>query len=135
MDATAASLTTVARISARKKVLADLAADLIIEPNSRFKCSNHGFALLSLVMEAIVGEPFTPWIKREIVDAVGLKETTPDMPIPEGAPFARGHSAKLLLGERMIGGVEPRALGFGELHRRMALAGERRVFARPVSRG
>jgi CubicO group peptidase (beta-lactamase class C family) len=76
-----------------REVLADLAADPIIEPNSRFKYSNH---------EAIASEPFAVWIKREIVEAVGLKETTPDMPIPEGAPFARGHSAKLLLGERMI---------------------------------
>jgi hypothetical protein len=31
-----------------------------------------------------------------------LTETTPDMPIPKGAPFARGHSTKLLLGERVI---------------------------------
>ena len=85
-----------------REVLADLAAEPIIEPNSRFKYSNHGFALLGLLIEAIAEEPFKDWIKREIVDAVGLKETTPDMPIPQGAPFARGHSAKLLLGERMI---------------------------------
>jgi CubicO group peptidase (beta-lactamase class C family) len=85
-----------------QEVMVDLAADPIIEPNSRFKYSNHGFALLGLMIEAIAGEPFMVWMKREIVDAVGLKETTPDMPIPEGAPFARGHSAKLLLGERVI---------------------------------
>jgi CubicO group peptidase (beta-lactamase class C family) len=85
-----------------REVLADLAADPVIEPNSRFKYSNHGFALLGLMIEAIVGEPYTAWIKREIVDAAGLKETTPDMPLPKGARFARGHSSKLLLGERMI---------------------------------
>jgi hypothetical protein len=83
-------------------VLADLAADPVIEPNSRFKYSNHGFALLGLLIGAIAGEPFAVWVKREIVDAVGLMETTPDMPIPKGAPFSRGHSAKLLLGERVI---------------------------------
>jgi CubicO group peptidase (beta-lactamase class C family) len=88
-------------LSARE-VLADLASKPILEPNSRFKYSNHGFALLGLLIEAIAKEPFKDWIKREIVDAVGLKETTPDVPIPEGAPFARGHSADLLLGERMI---------------------------------
>jgi CubicO group peptidase (beta-lactamase class C family) len=88
-------------LSARK-VLADLAADPVIEPNSRFKYSNHGFALLGLMIEAMVGEPYAAWIKREIVDAAGLKETTPDMPLPKGARFARGHSSKLLLGERMI---------------------------------
>jgi CubicO group peptidase (beta-lactamase class C family) len=84
------------------EVLADLAAGPTIEPNSRFKYSNHGFALLGLMIESIAKEPFKDWIKREIVDVVGLKETTPDMPIPKGAPFARGHSAKLLLGERVI---------------------------------
>jgi CubicO group peptidase (beta-lactamase class C family) len=85
-----------------QEVMADLAADPPIDPNTRFKYSNHGFALLGLLIEAIAGEPFAIWIKREIVDAVGLKETTPDMPIPKDAPFARGHSTKLLLGERVI---------------------------------
>jgi CubicO group peptidase (beta-lactamase class C family) len=85
-----------------KEVLADLAAGPTIDPNSRFKYSNHGFALLGLMIGSIVDEPFRDWIKREIVDAADLKETTPDMPIPRGAPFARGHSAKLLLGERVI---------------------------------
>jgi CubicO group peptidase (beta-lactamase class C family) len=88
-------------LSARE-VLADLAADSVMEPNSRFKYSNHGFALLGLMIEAITKEPFKNWIKREIVDAAGLKETSPDTPIPKGAPFARGHSAKLLLGERVV---------------------------------
>ena len=88
-------------LSARE-VLADLATDPVIEPNSRFKYSNHGFALLGLMIEAIVGEPYAAWIKRKIVDAAGLKETTPDIPLPKGARFARGHSSKLLLGERMI---------------------------------
>jgi CubicO group peptidase (beta-lactamase class C family) len=84
------------------EVMADLAADPVIEPNSRFKYSNHGFALLGLMIEAITGEPYAGWIKREIVDPAGLKETTPDMPIPKGTRFARGHSTKLLLGERTI---------------------------------
>jgi CubicO group peptidase (beta-lactamase class C family) len=84
------------------EVLADLAADPVIEPNSRFKYSNHGFALLGLLIESIAKEPFKDWIKREIVDAAGLKETIPDTPIPKGVPFARGHSAKLLLGERVV---------------------------------
>ena len=66
-----------------REVLADLAADPVIEPNSRFKYSNHGFALLGLLIEAITREPYAAWIKREIVDAVGLVETTPDMPIPK----------------------------------------------------
>jgi CubicO group peptidase (beta-lactamase class C family) len=85
-----------------RELMADLAADPTIEANTRFKYSNHGFALLGLLIEAVTGEPFTVWIQREIVEPAGLQETTPDMPAPKGAPFARGHSTKLLLGERMI---------------------------------
>jgi integrase len=88
-------------LSARE-LLADLAADPIVEANSRFKYSNHGFALLGLLIEIVASEPFATWIRREVVDAAGLTETSPDMPIPKGTPFARGHSTKLLLGERMI---------------------------------
>jgi hypothetical protein len=39
---------------------------------------------------------------REIVDAVGLEETRPDVPLPRGTPFARGHSGKHPLGRRAI---------------------------------
>ena len=85
-----------------EEVMADLNGDPLIEVNTRFKYSNIGFALLGLLIEAVTGESYAGWIKREIVDAVGLQETTPDMPIPDGAPFARGHSTKLLLGERVI---------------------------------
>src|SRR3954454_18770308 len=74
----------------------------VIEPNSRFKYSNHAYGLLGLIVEAITGEPYGKWIKREIVDAVGLKETRPDMPLPRGTPFARGHTGRILLGRRLV---------------------------------
>jgi CubicO group peptidase (beta-lactamase class C family) len=85
----------------RNELLADLRAPPSIAPNTRFKYSNHGFGLIGLAIESVTGEPFTSWIKREIIDAAGLKETYPDMPIPKGAPMASGHSGKLLLGRRV----------------------------------
>jgi CubicO group peptidase (beta-lactamase class C family) len=85
---------------------AELRQDLKLAPaidaNTRFKYSNHGFGLLGFVIEAITGEPYRRWIKREIVDAVGLTETEPDMPLPRRALFARGHSPKVHLGHRLI---------------------------------
>ena len=72
----------------------------LIKPNRRFKYSNLGFGLLGLVIEAVTGEPYVRWIKREIVDAMGLRETTPDMPMPRGAPLAKGHTDEMLLGKR-----------------------------------
>jgi CubicO group peptidase (beta-lactamase class C family) len=55
-----------------------------------------------MVIEAITGEDYKDWIKREIVDAAGLEETVPDVPLPKGAELARGHSGKLPLGRRVI---------------------------------
>lgn len=85
---------------------AELRADLkpppVIEPNTQLKYSNQGFGLLGLMIEAITGEPYRRWIKRETIDAVGLKETEPDMPMARRAPFARGHTTKLQLGRRLV---------------------------------
>jgi D-alanyl-D-alanine carboxypeptidase len=81
---------------------ADLAKAPIIAANTRFKYSNHGFGLAGMVIEAITSEPYKDWIKREIVDAVGLAETEPDMPTAANLPMARGHSAKLPAGRRFV---------------------------------
>jgi CubicO group peptidase (beta-lactamase class C family) len=80
----------------------DLRRPPVIDPNTRLKYSNQGFGLLGLVIEAITGEQYRRWIKREIVDAAGLTETEPDMPVARGAPFARGHSPKLQVGRRLV---------------------------------
>ena len=86
----------------KKELLEQLAVPPAIEPNTRFKYSNHGFALMGLVIEAIAGEPYPVWIKREIVDVVGLKETEPGMPSARGIPFARGHTLRRPLGRRFV---------------------------------
>jgi CubicO group peptidase (beta-lactamase class C family) len=85
----------------RDELLEELASPPIVEPNTRFKYSNHGYGLIGLAIEGVTGEPYSAWLKREIIDAAGLTETDPDMPIPEGAPMATGHSGKLLLGRRV----------------------------------
>jgi hypothetical protein len=73
-----------------------------IEPGTRFKYSNHGFALMGLVIEAVTKEPYSAWIKREIIEPAGLRETEPNAPLPKGALLARGHTRKLPLGERCV---------------------------------
>jgi CubicO group peptidase (beta-lactamase class C family) len=74
----------------------------LIAPNTRFKYSNLGFALLGKVIEAASGTPYARWIAREIVGPAGLAETVPDMPPPRGAPMAMGHSGRIALGRRVI---------------------------------
>jgi CubicO group peptidase (beta-lactamase class C family) len=86
----------------REEVLADVAAGVTIPSNTRFKYSNHGFALAGMAIEAITGERWHDWMAREIIAAFGLEETTPDMPLPAGTPFARGHTPKLPLGRRLV---------------------------------
>lgn len=83
------------------EVLADVSGGPAITPNTRFKYSNHGFALLGMAIEAITGERYGDWIAREVVAASGLRNTLPDAPIPRGVPFARGHSGFLPLGKRV----------------------------------
>jgi CubicO group peptidase (beta-lactamase class C family) len=85
-----------------EEVLAELGSPPAIPPNTRFKYSNHGFALAGLVIEAVTGEPYAAWIKREIVDAAGLRETLPNTPLPKGVPFARGHTRRLPVGRRLV---------------------------------
>lgn len=79
-----------------------LTAAPTIEAATRLKYSNHGFGLAGLAIEAVTGEPYGAWIAREVVAAAGLSETAPDAPAPAGAPFARGHGGKALLGRRLV---------------------------------
>jgi D-alanyl-D-alanine carboxypeptidase len=84
------------------EVRAGLEHGTTIEPNTRFKYSNIGFALLGMAIEAVTGEPYPDWVAREIVAGSGLAETLPDAPPEAPAAFARGHSAKLPLGRRLV---------------------------------
>ena len=86
----------------KEKLLADLANGLVIAADTRMKYSNHGFGLLGLVIEAVTGESFFSWVSKNIVDPSKLKETSPDGPIGDTIPKARGHSAEFPLGCRVI---------------------------------
>jgi CubicO group peptidase (beta-lactamase class C family) len=81
---------------------ADLAAAPVIETNTRFKYSNHGYGLAGLVIEAVTGAPYRSWIKHVIIEPAGLRETEPDMPIGAELPVAHGHTGKLPLGRRVV---------------------------------
>jgi hypothetical protein len=74
----------------------------VIEGNTRFKYSNHGYGLVGLVIEAITGTPYRSWIKNAVIDPAGLDETEPDMLVGGEVPVARGHSPRLPLGRRAI---------------------------------
>jgi D-alanyl-D-alanine carboxypeptidase len=81
---------------------ADLAAAPVIEPNTRFKYSNHGYGLAGLIIEAVTGTPYRRWIREAIIDPAGFEQTEPDMPVAASVPVAHGHSGKLPLGRRVV---------------------------------
>ena len=79
-----------------------LSAPPAIEPGTRFKYSNYGFALLGSIIETLTGEPYASWMKREVIAAAGLDETVPDMPLPRGTPMAQGHGPLAPYGRRLV---------------------------------
>jgi len=96
----------------REEVLADLDGPPILRRGTRFKYSNHGYALLGMAIESVTGEPYRDWVAREIIAPAGLRETTPDMPLPRGTPFARGHTGRLPTGRLLVipGDFDTRAI-------------------------
>ncbi len=84
------------------ELLAELKLPTAVEPGTRFKYSNHGFGLLGLVIEAVTMEAYPVWIRREIIEPAGLRETEPNAPPAKGKPFACGHTRKVPFGERCV---------------------------------
>jgi CubicO group peptidase (beta-lactamase class C family) len=89
-----------------EEVLRDLADGPLIEPNTRFKYSNLGYALLGLAIEQITGKSYTDWMSDEILHPLALRETLPDMPAQRGTlpkpGLMHGHSGRMLLGRRVV---------------------------------
>lgn len=49
-------------------------APLIIDPNTRFKYSNFGFALLPWIIEVVTGRPYADYIYNDLLDPLGLTD-------------------------------------------------------------
>ena len=81
---------------------AALAEPPVLDANTRFKYSNHGYGLFGLIIEAASGEDYASFVTRAIVKPAGLEETTPDVPLAARRDTGRGHSGKLPLGRRVV---------------------------------
>ncbi len=51
-------------------------------PGTRFAYSNGGYLVLYLLIEDVSGEPFATYMKRNVLDPVGMKNSTFDAPLP-----------------------------------------------------
>jgi CubicO group peptidase (beta-lactamase class C family) len=85
-----------------EELRAALAEPPVIDPNTRFKYSNHGYGLVGLVIEAVTGMTYAEYVEEAIIIPARLEETRPDLPLQQGAPFSRGHSGRLPLGRRVV---------------------------------
>jgi CubicO group peptidase (beta-lactamase class C family) len=59
-----------------------LAANLVFDTNTQMKYSNFGYSLLGMVIEAASQEPYNDYVRKNIVEALKLKNTGPDF-IPD----------------------------------------------------
>ena len=46
------------------------------EPGSRFGYSGEGFVYLQRVIERVTGEPLAEWARREVLDPVGMEQSS-----------------------------------------------------------
>ncbi len=86
----------------KAELLRDLSVPPVFPAAQRFKYSNHGFALLGLVIEAVTGQSYPEWITDEVIARVGLTETKPDIELWGERPMAKGHSGRQPLGRRVV---------------------------------
>lgn len=67
-------------------------------PGTQFAYSNGGYLVLELLIEDVSGEPFAQYMKRTVLDPMGMKHSTFDAPLPPrwqaGAATAYGDDGK-----------------------------------------
>lgn len=49
---------------------------VLSQPGSRFSYSNLGYTVLGQVVEAVTGERYETWMDREVLDALGMRDST-----------------------------------------------------------
>jgi D-alanyl-D-alanine carboxypeptidase len=69
-----------------------LNSDLILDNNKEMKYSNIGYALLGCLVETVSATPFDRYVKENIIDALGLKDTHPDYAHEIRSKLSTGYS-------------------------------------------
>ena len=67
---------------------------VVLDANTSFKYSNIAYALLGLVIEATGSEPYDAYVKRHIIDRLGLDDTGPDTDARARERLATGYTAR-----------------------------------------
>lgn len=73
----------------------------VLPANQQFKYSNIGYALLGQVIEAVSGTSYADFLRREVVDVLGLQRTGPELDPGRGDDYATGYSSLAYASRRL----------------------------------
>lgn len=69
-----------------------LEADLAIEPNTKLKYSNFGYALLGLVVAKVSGQPYNEYVRQHIIEVLQLSNIGPEYETGRAADYVTGYT-------------------------------------------
>lgn len=78
-----------------------LESDLVLEPNTKMKYSNYGYSLLGEIIEEASGVSYNEYVTKNIVDVLGLKNTTPEINDEIEKKLCRGYTRQNIAKERL----------------------------------
>lgn len=84
-----------------------LQTPILIEPNTKLKYSNAGYALLGMVIEAVSGLSFADYITGNIIQKLGLKNTFPDFSPDLNGRTVTGYGVPYKNQRMPLGGRQP----------------------------
>lgn len=85
----------------REQILAALPnRETALLPETRWKYSNLGFALLGEIVEAVSGQPYATYIHQHIIDPLGMTSTFVHLPESQRGRLATGYTRLDSTGER-----------------------------------
>ncbi len=99
--------------------------DLAFEPGERFAYANIGYWLLGPVIEQASGQPYTDYMRANVLSPLGLAPAVMDFTIPDAARHANGYLAKFswmnllkgfLIERQYVGGYEGNGLRLESHH-------------------
>jgi CubicO group peptidase (beta-lactamase class C family) len=76
--------------------------ELVLPPESKFKYSNLGFALAGIIVEKISEESYSDYIKRNILDPLGMNDTYAVLPDKIKSNLSTGYGRRMPDGNRRI---------------------------------
>jgi CubicO group peptidase (beta-lactamase class C family) len=87
-----------------EKIVERVAAQEALYPSERYlQYSNLGLTLAGEIVSAVSGEPYDAYVRRAILEPLGMKDTFPEIPLAEkGKRLAVGHSARRRDGTRAV---------------------------------